>query len=82
MGELEVIGKKFDTVTSRYVAIYKLKSKKIDLGTAMKCNNCKFGNIHKNSTNRQITKVVCSLLHCEINTNTYKNMTSCLFFEK
>ena len=79
-GELEVIGKRYDPITNRNVAVYVLKDKKLDLGYSMKCENCNKGYIKREKG--RIKEVFCGKLMSNMAISYYKQMRVCNLFEK
>lgn len=80
MGDLEVIGKRYDTATNRNVAVYALKKKVVDMGQKMKCENCDLG--YLKWENGKLKEVYCGKFNGNIPIPQYKKLRVCQFFKE
>ncbi len=80
MGQLEVIGKRYDAITNRNVAVYKLKSQKIDVGILMRCENCEHGYLKKE--NGKLKEIYCRKTNANMSISYYKKLRTCNLFER
>ncbi len=80
IGKVEAVSKRYDEVTKTNVSVYKIKTKKIELGTLQRCENCRYGHLTKK--NKEVKKVECSKLRGEVPLKKFKSLRCCQFFEK